>query len=93
MEEQIIKGRIGVMSLSSTEFAGLWGSPWGGDQQALGCSAFQLKNSLEGNISGFGVATLEVDDTVQEIERKELRVSQAPTHAYVNILVSILHVT
>lgn len=40
MEEQIIKGRIGVMSLSSTEFAGLWGSPWGGDQQALGRSAF-----------------------------------------------------
>lgn len=40
MEEQIIKGRIGVMSLSRTEFAGLWGSPWGGDQQALEYSAF-----------------------------------------------------
>ena len=46
-------GRTGFMGqswsheLSCMEFAGLWGSPWSRNQQALGNSAFWVENNLE----------------------------------------------
>lgn len=50
--------------MSCMEFAGLWGPPLRGDQQALGSSAFWAENTLEDNISGSGVETLGMDEIV-----------------------------
>lgn len=66
-------GSTGVVSLSNREFAGLWVSPWGGDQQVLGNSAPWVENSLEDNLSRFRIKALKVNEIVEETGKKGKR--------------------
>lgn len=52
------------------ERAGLWGSPWGEDQQVLRNSASWVENSLEDNSSRFGVKAFKVNELVWETGKK-----------------------